>query len=311
MKTLKLFDLHCDTPSELYRNGTSLDQNPHHVSLAGAEDFAEYTQVMAIYSNRVFDDESAFRNFHKTADYLMTQFELFCDRATFVRNAQGYGAADTSFKFFLAVEDARLLNGVRDRLRVLYARGVRFLTPVWGGESCIGGAHDTSLGLTEFGKQTVEDCFSLGIVPDISHASEQTAEDIFTIAQKHGKPVIATHSASHAVRSHTRNLRDNQFEAVKNSGGLVGVCLYRDHLCDRREAHISDIIAHIEHYLSLGGENTVTFGSDFDGAEMPVEIHHPSDLIQIADALARLNYSNEQIEKLFFKNADRFVSENL
>ena len=308
---LKLFDLHCDTPAELYRNGTSLADNPHHVSLSGAEAFADYTQVMAIYSPQALDDQAAFRNFHKTADYLMTQLENFCDRVTYVRNAQGYEAAATPAKVFLAVEDARLLCGVRDRLRVLYARGVRFLTPVWGGENCLGGAHDTSTGLTEFGKRIIDDCFAMGIVPDISHASEQTADDVFAIAAKHGKPVIATHSAAYSVRNHTRNLRDAQFEAVKQSGGIIGVCLCNAHLCDRGTAEISDIIAHIEHYVSLGGEDIVAFGSDFDGTDLPRGIACPSDLIKVAEELARLNYSNEQIEKLFFKNANRFVIKNL
>lgn len=308
---LKLFDLHCDTPTELYINGTSLADNPHHVSLDGAADFSGYTQVMAIYSNRAFDDESAFRNFHKTADYLMTQLELLCDRVTYVKHAKGYEAAETHAKVFLAVEDARLLCGIRDRLRVLHARGVRFLTPVWGGENCLGGAHDTSVGLTDFGKLIIDDCFTMGIVPDVSHASEQTADDIFAIAKDRGKPIVATHSASYSVYAHTRNLRDGQFEFIKNSGGLVGVCLYSRHLCGRKEAHISDVIAHIEHYMSLGGENTVAFGSDFDGAAMPTEIRRPSDLLPVAEELARLNYSNEQIEKLFYGNAEQFVQNNL
>ena len=151
----------------------------------------------------------------------------------------------------------------------------------------------------------------MGIIPDISHASEQTAEDMFVIAEKHQKPVIATHSASYSVRAHSRNLRDQQFEAVKKSGGLVGICLYTDHLCDRNEATISDIIAHIEHYASLGGERTIAFGSDFDGAKMPSGIRHPSDLLRVAEELARLNYSEAQIRNLFYRNAEAFVAKNL
>lgn len=310
MDQLKLFDLHCDTPAALYTNMTSLLQNPHAVSLENAEAFAEYAQIMAIWSDKIFDDENAFRNFHKTADYLMTQLECHCDRATYVRSAEGFEKATTHAKIFLAVEDARLLCGKRDRLRVLHARGVRFLTLVWGGESCIGGAHDTSVGLTEFGKQTVSDCFDMGIIPDISHASVQTAADILEIAEIRKRPVIATHSNAYAVRAHTRNLRDEQFKAVKKSGGIVGISFHNDHLCDGK-ARPKDIIAHIEHYLSLGGENTVAFGSDFDGADLPPKMKHPSDMICLADELAKLNYSDDQIRKLFYENARNFVSSNL
>ncbi len=311
IKPLKLFDLHCDTATCLYQHGTSLAKNPHHVSLASGNAFAHYTQVMAIYPNRALDDELAFRHFHKVADYLMWQFEALEDRVTYVRTAGQYQNAPTPATAFLAVEDARLLCGKRDRLRILHARGVRFLTLVWGGESCIGGAHNTAVGLTEFGKQTVNDCFDMGIVPDISHASEQTADEILALAQAKGKPAIASHSASYTVNPHSRNLRDRHFESVKSCGGLVGLCLYTRHLCDRPTAHIADIIRHVEHYLALGGQNTVALGSDFDGAELPEEIRGPSDLTKLAEELARLNYSETLIHKLFYENAAEFVSKNL
>lgn len=310
-QTLDLFDLHCDTPFELYLHGSSLEENRHHVSLAGAQAFRAYTQVMAIWSNRKQDDETAFRSFHKIADYLMTELERLSNKVTLVRDNCGLQKTKTQARVFLAVEDARILAGRRERLDVLHARGVRFLTLVWGGESCIGGAYDTNTGLTEFGKTVVEDCFDLGVVPDISHASLQTANDIFEIAERRGKPVVATHSCAYSVHEHPRNLRDEQFDAVKRLGGLVGVCLYNQHLSGKEQADVTDIIRHIEHYMSLGGEDTVAFGTDFDGADMPAGITCPFDLVQIGEALARLNYTDTQIRKFFFENANRFANQNL
>lgn len=311
---LNLFDLHCDTPFELYLHGSSLDENSHHVSLANADAYQNYTQVMAIWSNRRQNDDSAFRNFHKIADYFMHELERLSDRITFVRDKEGYASASTQAKIFLAVEDARILGGIPDRLKVLYARGVRFLTLTWSGESCIGGAFDTEVGLTDFGKSVVKDCFTLGIVPDVSHASEQTAEDAFILAEQYGKPVIATHSCAHAVYAHPRNLRDDQFETIKHLGGIVGVSFCDIHLADKSQKEIidiTDVIRHVEHYMSLGGEDVVAFGTDFDGADMPCGISHPSDLTQIGEELARLNYSDTQIKKLFSENAIRFVNQNL
>ncbi len=307
----QLFDLHCDTPSKLYENATHLLSNPHRVSLEGAEGLEKYTQVMAVFSPEALSDEDCFRNFHKVADHLMTELEIHCDKVTYVNNRQNYEAAPTAIKMLLAVEDARLLCGSRDRLRVLYARGVRFLTPVWGGVTCIGGAHDTDIGLTEFGRQVIEDCFAMGIVPDISHASLPTADEIFAMAEAYAKPVVATHSASYSVRPLPRNLRDRQFLSIKALGGLVGLCLCAPHLVDGREADISHAVAHIEHYLALGGEDVVAMGSDFDGAPMPRGIDCPRDMMAIAEALARLNYSDELIQKLIYDNAHRFVMKNL
>ena len=311
MKELNLFDLHCDTPFELYLHGSALEENSHHVSLAGASALPIYTQVMAIWSNSRQDDETAFRSFHKIADYLMHQLERLEDRVKFVRSGEELQKATASARVFLAVEDARILSRRLDRLPVLHARGVRFLTLTWSGESCIGGAFDTDVGLTEFGKSVVENCFSLGIVPDISHASEKTAADTFEIASRVNRPVIATHSCAHAVYGHPRNLRDGQFYEIKRLGGLVGISFCDIHLSDKRPATITDIVRHVEHYTSLGGEDIVCFGTDFDGADMPMGISCPSDLLKIAEELARLNYTDTQINKLFFENAYNFVKQNL
>lgn len=304
---LRLFDLHCDTPTELYGHCASLESNKLHVSLESASVFSKYVQIMAIWSNRAMPDSVAYPNFHKVADYLMNEFERLEDQISFVRTARGLDTLNKN-TVFLAVEDARILAGNLDRLRVLYARGVRFLTAVWGGESCIGGAHDTNIGLTDFGKTVIRDCFEMGITPDVSHASVETAADIFEIASEYGKPVIATHSDAYAVCPHSRNLRDDQFDAIKKSGGIVGICLCPAHLASEPEkASLADVIKHIEHYLSLGGKDTVAMGSDLDGTDLPNGFSSVADLAKVANELARLNYTDTLIDKIFFANAEHFI----
>ena len=106
------------------------------------------------------------------------------------------------------------------------------MTLLWGGETCIGGSHDTSTGLTEFGKQVVKRCFELGIVPDISHASINTAKSVADIADELGKPFIATHSNSRVVYDHERNLTPELFSRLVLSGGVVGISFCPKHICD-------------------------------------------------------------------------------
>ncbi len=307
---LRLFDLHCDTPSALYGNASSLEDNKHHVSLVNASGFSQYVQIMAVWSNCATPDSITHAAFHKIVDYMNDEFERLEDKIAHVRTYAKMNEALKEGKraAFLSVEDARILESVPERLPVLYARGVRFLTPVWGGESCIGGAHDTTLGLTDFGKQTIRECLKLGITPDLSHASKQTAQDIFAIASEYGKPVIATHSDSASVCPHSRNLTDGEFETIKKMGGIVGICLCPPHLSrDPENASMTDILMHIEHYLSLGGENTVAMGADLDGTNLPQGFSHVGDLAKIAEALARLNYTDTLIDKIFFANAENFI----
>ena len=206
-----------------------------------------------------------------------------------------------------------MLGGRVERLDELRARGVRYLTLLWGGRTCIGGSHDTSDGLTDFGARVVRGCFERGIIPDVSHASEQVVDQLLPIAYEYQKPVIASHSNAYTVYPHTRNLRDRHFRAIRELGGIVGISLCPEHLTDTslRPAGVEDIFRHVEHDLSLGGEDMVGFGADWDGTDLPEAFEHVGHLMQVADCMAAHNYSDELIEKLFWKNFYRFSMKNL
>ena len=188
---------------------------------------------------------------------------------------------------------------------------MRILTPLWKGETCIGGSFDTDAGLTDFGKDVIRKCIELGIVPDISHASIKSADDIFDISSG-SSPVIASHSSSYTIFEHPRNLTDSQFCSVRESGGLVGVNLYTEALgLDARSDGIPTILEHIEHYLSLGGEDCVCFGCDFDGAQTPKDIPDVSYIYLFADEMSKLNYSESLIKKIFYENVNNFILKNI
>lgn len=310
---LKLFDLHCDTATVIYNNNFRLNDSSSHVSLDRSDVYDEYCQIMAIWAeDNIRDDEEAFRTFHNVADHLMTEFERLDDRITYVRSADGLLNAKTKAKAFLSVEDARSLCGRLDRLEIMHARGVRFLTPLWAGKTIIGGAHDTESGLTDFGKEVIKKCHELGIITDISHASEKSAEEMIELAKEYGKSIFASHSNSYSVCKHSRNLRDHQFNEIKKLGGVVGISLHEPHIIENGKATISDVIAHIEHYMSLGGEDVVALGCDLDGTPfLPNGITNISDLYKIADGLLALNYSQKQIDKIFYQNAKSFVTKNV
>jgi membrane dipeptidase len=212
----------------------------------------------------------------------------------------------------LAIEDARILGGELSRMDELARRGVRYLTLQWGGDTCIGGSFDTDNGLTPFGKEVTKRAFALGITPDLSHCSEQSAEDALEIAAAQGKPVIASHSDAFSVNPHRRNLRDRHFEAIRDGGGIVGLNLFIAHLRDEAQgrATVDDVLRHIEHYLALGGEHTITMGGDWDGARLPVGFETIADAQKLADAMAQKGYSETLIQKIFYQNALDFIKRN-
>ena len=173
----------------------------------------------------------------------------------------------------------------------------------------MGGAHNTNIGLTPFGRSAIHKMYELNIIPDISHASDKMAYEMFEIANEINKPVIATHSDSRKIRNHTRNLTDDMFMQIRKLGGTVGINFCCEHLADTdiEVANITSIIRHLEHYLELGGENTVCLGCDFDGIEsLPNGIKGVISLHSLYEELKKINYSDILIENIFYNNAHSF-----
>ena len=313
--TLDYFDLHCDTAYELYHQGQELADNTLAVSLADASAYSHYAQCFAVWSDDSLDNEQAWQAFLAISDHFTHQTEKHRDRIVPVRTSDALRAArcDGKIAALLAVEDARLLNGRLDRLDELARRDAVYLTLTWRGESCIGGAFDTEVGLTDFGQQVVLGCFARGILPDISHASAKTAAEVLTLAEAHGKPVLATHSNAYSVYPHARNLRDEHARRLFGLGGLVGINLCEYHLRDCSDVHatVNDVLRHVEHWLSLGGEHCVAIGGDLDGAPLPDGISGVGQVARIADAMASRGYSDTLIHRLFSQNALDFFKENL
>lgn len=311
---MNLFDLHCDTALSLYRKGEHLAENTCHISLDRAARYGKYAQIMANFCPSKLDDEAAYHNYQRVADNLLREVDAHRDRVALCRTAQDMHNAWESDRaaFFCAVEDARLLGGEIDRLNVLAARGVRFLTLAWGTSSCVCGAHNTADGLTDFGRAVVRRCFALGITPDVSHGSDATMDEVIAMSREAGIPCIATHSNSRAVRDHKRNLTDTQFCAIRDMGGIVGISLCPEHLAaDNEPRDVSAVVKHILHYLSLGGHKTVCLGCDLDGTNLPDGFTGIESLNKIREALSIAGVDDETIARIFYRNAVRFIEKHV
>ena len=87
---------------------------------------------------------------------------------------------------------------------------------------------------------------------------------------------------------------------------MIGLNLYTAFLRKDGHAHLSDLIPHIEHFFERGAEHALCFGGDWDGAELPPEIHSIADVTQIAELLLARNYSESLVRNFFFENAYAF-----
>ncbi len=304
---LSLFDLHCDTALEMLRQKQSLTKNDLAVSLEKASAFRRYIQVMALWIPRSLTDSDGWQFCLDMLNNLRADPAVTSGRAP-IRTQISTQEAIT---LLLSLEDARILDGSLERLDTLHTVGVRIVTPFWKGNTCIGGSHDTELGLTPFGEKALNHAIDLGMILDISHASERSADEIFAIAQKRSVPVIASHSNAYTVCPVSRNLRDAQICAILNSGGVIGLNLYQSFLTTKPQVYAKDLLPHVEHFLSLGAADALCLGCDMDGALLPPDLSDLSALPYLAELLLQQNYSETLVNAIFFENACRFTQKHL
>lgn len=89
-------------------------------------------------------------------------------------------------------------------------------------------------GLTQFGREVVKEMNRLGIMIDISHASEGTFWDVIKYS---AQPIIASHSSSKALCDHDRNLTDEQLRALAKNGGVAQLCLLDAYINKKQKPH--------------------------------------------------------------------------
>ncbi len=307
---LPMIDLHCDTLYEAAQRNKSLISNELHLSFERLAKYSPFCQTLAVWSDSALNEDEAWERFFAANAHLHSELEKHT-RVRLVKNETELTACerDGIGAVILAVEGGKLIKNHLSRLDTLRNEGVRLLTLTWDDPCSICGSSKIGGGLTDFGQKAVLRMFSLGIVPDISHASDETADEVISLAEEQHNICIATHSNSRTVCNHRRNLTDDLFNRLVKLGSVVGISMAPQHLKEGGNADINDVIKHIEHYMSLGGENTVCLGCDLDGIETrPHGIETVSDIEKIAEALGRINYTDSLIKKIFYANARNFIS---
>ena len=278
---MRYADLHCDFLSFLADLPSGLRSAAETAAFAAWKNGGCALQCFALFCK----GESA-------ADEQTIQTQL----ALFKRIKPEFEAA-TGGKAILTVEGGGATQGEQTGLKALFDAGVKIFSPVWNNQNSLSKPCGAAGGLTQKGKAAVEYALERGIIPDISHASDDAARDIFAIAKSQKKRVCATHSMVRALKPHIRNLTDTQIKNVAESGGVIGVNFVREF------AGKAEIEQHIGYIADKGGENVVAIGSDFYGTENPYP-ENPERLPEFFRTLEK-QFTPRQIEKFAYSNAAR------
>lgn len=140
--------------------------------------------------------------------------------------------------------------------------GLRIVQLTYNTATSIGcGCYEThDGGLTDFGKNLVDELNRVGILIDLSHVGPKTSADVISYSKK---PVAYTHCLPAALKSHPRNKTDEQLRAIADRGGFVGVTVFPPFLKRGPSATIDDIVEAVEHVINVVGEDRVGIGTDF------------------------------------------------
>ena len=279
-----IFDAHCDTLSYLLDSDEPFQINNAMMDRSRLNQYKRYTPVFACFI---------------APEYRSCALERCLEMIHRFHHEH--------FPGVLSIEGAEMITSV-PILYNLYRLGVRMVALTWNHTNHLaGGADDTNPmhGLTEFGETIVKEMNKLNMYIDVSHLNDRSFYDIAEISSL---PIIASHSNSRAVCNHRRNLTDDMFEIIRQSGGCVGINFYPPFLNESGSATIDDIIRHIEHFMELGGEDNIGIGSDFDRTDglMPDGINGCQDTYKLLDRLLQLNYTYRQVAKISHRNFERF-----
>lgn len=301
---MKLIDLHCDTLYESVTKNIPLDDLSMEVQPLKNDD--SRLQCYAIWLPDDLGGDNAEKLFFKAAKRIDSECKrlninlITSDKSV----SHEFNSHKTNAMF--TVENGLALNGKIENVKKFAELGVRMMTLTWNDSNQIGdGAKvNNPKGITEFGKSVIREMEKHNIVVDISHASDKLFYDVAELANR---PFVASHSNSRSVTNNKRNLTDEQFNVIRLFGGIVGLNFHNEFLNSNSDkASMYDIIRHADYFLSLGGENNLSIGSDFDGCTLPEDITGSESMYEIYDLFLRHNYKESLVDKIFFKNALNF-----
>jgi membrane dipeptidase len=311
---MKIIDGHCDALTKLYMNPKldfqkeepELDVSYPRLQRAGVK-----IQCFAIYLSE---------NIHAPSfDHILQMVDVFHRKIlsnpgmSFIKNVTDLLLVEKNEKIgaILTLEGLDALAGNMTHLRILYHLGVRSMGLTWNyaNWAADGVQEPRKGGFTWKGKRMLKELETMGIIVDVSHLSVNA---FWELVELYKKPFVASHSNAGKLCPHPRNLSDDQISAIIQCHGQIGLTFVPYFVeTARAPVQISQLLAHIDHVCSLGGENHIGFGSDFDGIEQWIEgLEHAGQYENLINVLCK-NYKEEQVKRFLYGNWRNCLLSNL
>ncbi len=234
-----------------------------------------------------------------------------------VRDYGEYQRAQSAGKHaaFIGVQGGNAFDGDLTLLDRLPERVLLRVTVVHLSSSSFGSASAPVLGggktgLTRLGAEFVRKLNEQRIFVDVAHASPRTFSDIVAVHDR-TQPLIATHTGVTGVHAHWRNLDDAQLRQIAATGGTVGIIYHSAYLGDRLwSGKLESIVRHLEHVISVIGEDCASLGSDWDGAIVtPRDMQTCLELPRLVACMLQRGWKEDRVRRVLGGNFLRVLRE--
>ena len=316
-----ILDSHCDTPMFFTDNSKENIQmfgsrsNKVLVDLPKMKEGRLDASIMVAYLPQGERTEEAFKAATEKANRLLTQMDEIVQA-----NNDRVGFAETSDDILRLKAQGKkaILRGIENGyaigkniglLEEFKHRGIVYMTLCHNGDNDIcdsarGNAEHN--GLSDFGREVVLQMNRLGILVDLSHASEKSFYDALELSKV---PIVCSHSSARALCDHPRNLTDDQMRALAKAGGVAQTTVYSGFLRKDGEATIIDAIEHLCHAAKIMGVEHVGLGTDFDGDGGVPGLANASEIINFTRHLLRRQFSEHDIRLIMGGNFLRLIDQ--
>ena len=267
-----VFDFHCDTALRLLgedlNQAGSLRKNQLHIDLERASVLPGYAQCFACFTTPYMEEE------RRVSPIVVFERELATIQREVYNNQDLISIAYSPKEIeenrakgmmsaVLTLEGTAGIGHNPEILEDIYDIGFRVVSLGWNEKNPLTGSHVTGGGLTDLGREFVKEAQRVGLLIDVSHISDEGFWDVMKITNA---PVIATHSNSRAIWDNSRNLTDDMFRAICETGGVAGY-----NVCDEftgEKPTIDTICDHIFHFMELAPSGKhIALGGDLDGID--------------------------------------------
>lgn len=329
---MKYIDLHCDTISALadHPERGDLLKNTFEIDLDKLTRGDSFIQDFALFVEMSETPDVWARYEQLLAEY-NKQLAFAGDKVHRILSAADIDVCEKEGKIgsMLSIEEGGVLGGSMEKLHRVYEDGVRLITLTWNFPNELGWPNKMEgedKGLTERGWEIVEEMGRLHMIVDTSHLNDTGTRELLLHAKR---APVASHSDARALTEHSRNLPDDLLALYGERGGLIGLNFANHFLGSpftesfpaqpeldfsagpRQVSLISDMVRHGLYMIDKAGEDILCLGTDFDGIEPAVEVKDASEMPRLADAFLAAGLHEEQVEKIFWKNAKRYLKEML